>query len=173
MGGEGIQGERQTNGCRNDQRHEQDNTGARHAPSRECKSIDGHDQDKSGRERNRNQDGGAAQQQTESETLLKLFKIGVELVPRAHGSSLSFPKYWLASQDSAIAAASTSNMMYHHRLYGFDPSGTGTPRISLSGPAAFPRQSDIMSSGITSRSDSRRSALTPITSWRPSARRNS
>ena len=52
----------------------------------------------------------------EPEPPLQFLDIGVELFPRAHGSSLCVARYRLASRDSASAAPRTNSIRYHHRL---------------------------------------------------------
>ena len=77
---------------------QQDNARAGQRPRREGEVIGDQDEDDRGGQRDRGEDGGAAQHGAETQASLQLLDIGVELVPSAHGSSRGMVRYWLAKQ---------------------------------------------------------------------------
>ncbi len=98
------------------QRKQQRHARARDAPARKRQGIGNQYEDNGGGQGDRGEDRGAAKHRAQAQAPLELLNIGVELISKAHKSSCCWaPRYRSASRDSAIAAANTRSIIYHHK----------------------------------------------------------
>ena len=111
-----VQRESQTEADHQGQRDKQDDARGRQGPGGEGIVIGEQDQNDREGQRHRGEDGGSAQDGADTQALLHLLDIGVQVIPSVHGSSRDIVRYWLESKDSASVATSRSRTAYHQRL---------------------------------------------------------